>query len=140
MLGGMVKRVAVIVFLVAVAGVESCAGQEVPSQIIGAAHVVDGDGLRVGGYFVRLCGIDARELSRPGGRSDKRALQRLFAGAVVRCVPVGSGTPCDGRSAPFSHHRIVAQCFVGDTDLAAEMARTGHALDWPRFSGGFYSR
>ena len=34
--------------------------------------------------------------------------------------------------------RIVAQCFVGDLDIAAEMVRSGHACAWPKHSGDYY--
>lgn len=39
----------------------------------------------------------------------------------------------------LSYDRVVAQCFLPDgRDLAAELVRTGLALDWPKFSGGRY--
>jgi micrococcal nuclease len=66
-------------------------------------------------------------------------MRALDEGRRVRCVQVGGGTPCDGRSRPTSGNRTVAQCFVGDLDIAAEMIRGGHACDWPKFSGGYYS-
>ncbi len=109
-----------------------------------ASKVVDGDTLWVCSHSacikVRLCGIDAPELSDPGGEKAKSALQSLVSSKVVTCVQVGAGTPCDGRSRPTSYDRIVAQCFVRDRDLAAAMVDTGHACDWVEFSGGFYSQ
>ena len=87
----------------------------------------------------RLCGIDAPELEDPGGEEAKAALKSLVGSKVVTCVQVGRGTPCDGRSRPTSYDRIVAQCFVDQSDLAAEMVAEGHACDWIQFSGGFYS-
>jgi micrococcal nuclease len=39
----------------------------------------------------------------------------------------------------MSCDRIVAQCFVGDLDIAMEMVSAGQAKDWPKFSGGYYS-
>ena len=38
-----------------------------------------------------------------------------------------------------SRNRILAQCFVGDRDIAMEMICSGNAIDWPKFSGGYYS-
>ena len=35
--------------------------------------------------------------------------------------------------------RIVAQCFVGDQDIAMAMICSGDAKDWPKFSGGYYA-
>ena len=83
-------------------------------------------------------GVDSPERGDKGYRPAKLALTSLLAGKTVRCVKVGSRTPCDGRSRPRSRDRIVAQCFIGEQDIAAEMARSGHACDWPKFSGGHY--
>jgi endonuclease YncB( thermonuclease family) len=48
------------------------------------------------------------------------------------------GTVCDGKSKPTSRDRIVAQCFLDKLDIAEEMAKSGTACDWPKFSGGHY--
>jgi endonuclease YncB( thermonuclease family) len=37
------------------------------------------------------------------------------------------------------YRRTVARCTAGGLDLAAEMVRQGHALDFARYSGGFYA-
>jgi endonuclease YncB( thermonuclease family) len=58
----------------------------------------------------------------------------------VHCLQVGLGTPCDGRSKPVNKKRAVAQCFIGDKDIAAEMIRLKQACDWPFYSGGARSR
>ena len=106
--------------------------------------IVDGDTLWICDQSacnkIRLCGIDAPELSDPRGPAAMRALQTLVGGNVINCVPVGKGTVCDGRSRPTSYDRVVAQCFVHGRDLAAEMVRAGQACDWVAFSGGAYSR
>ena len=34
---------------------------------------------------------------------------------------------------------IPARCFAAGHDLAGEMVRNGYALDWPRYSKGFYA-
>jgi micrococcal nuclease len=105
-------------------------------------RVVDGDGLRFchirACRAVRLCGIDAPELDTAAGQAARRALQHHIAGRPVRCVPVGEGTPCDGRSRPTHGRRTVARCFAGSDDLAALQVAAGHACDWPRYSGGHY--
>ena len=54
------------------------------------------------------------------------------------CLQVGEGTVCDGKSKPTSRDRIVAQCFLDKLDVAEEMAKSGTACDWPKFSGGHY--
>ena len=105
-----------------------------------ADSVVDGDTLYVGRLKYRLCGIDAPEHGQPGSREAADHLRKLIRGKTINCRPVGEGTPCDGRSKRKSHDRIVAQCFVDSRDIAAEMVRSGHAKDWPKFSGGHYAR
>jgi endonuclease YncB( thermonuclease family) len=108
--------------------------------ITGRAKVIDGDTLWVGRIKIRLCGIDAPERNKPGGSEATQFLKTITRGRDVRCVIVGSGTPCDGRSRRTNHDRIVAQCFVADTDLAASLVRSGNARDWKRFSGGYYEK
>jgi micrococcal nuclease len=105
-----------------------------------AQSVVDGDTLYVGRLKYRLCGIDAPERDEAGYREATNYLRKLVKGKTIKCTPVGQGTPCDGRSKTRSYDRIVAQCFVGGKDLAAEMVKAGHAVDWPKFSGGYYGR
>jgi endonuclease YncB( thermonuclease family) len=107
-------------------------------------HVVDGDTFDIREarrtVRIRICGIDAPESRERGGAEATRALRSIVENRTVRCVQVGGGTPCDGRSEATSYNRIVAQCFVGTTDIATEMVRRGQACDWPFFSGGHYQR
>jgi endonuclease YncB( thermonuclease family) len=65
-------------------------------------------------------------------------LANMVEGKIVHCLQVGEGTPCDGKSKPTSRDRIVAQCFLDELDIAEEMAKSGTACDWPKFSGGHY--
>jgi endonuclease YncB( thermonuclease family) len=62
----------------------------------------------------------------------------MVEGKQVHCLQVGLGTLCDGQSKQVNNKRKVAQCFVGDRDIAAEMVRLRQACDWPHFSGGHY--
>jgi micrococcal nuclease len=108
----------------------------------GTAVVVDGDTieLHVADKVipVRLCGIDSPEARHAGGPEASAKMAELIDGKEVQCVQVGGGTPCDGRSKPTNHKRIVAQCFVDGVDISKEMVCSGHAVDWPKFSGGYY--
>ena len=88
---------------------------------------------------IRLCGMDAPERGQAGYQEAKAALDRLVGGKTVTCTQVGRGTPCDGRSSPTNRGRVVAQCFVEGDDLAQDMVDAGHACDWIKFSGGYYS-
>jgi endonuclease YncB( thermonuclease family) len=105
--------------------------------------IVDGDTLWVcdatACHKIRICGIDAPEKGEPGYYESAEALRKLVEGKAVRCVQVGNGTPCDGRSKPTNHDRIVAQCFADGADIASRMVEQGLACDWVKFSGGAYS-
>jgi endonuclease YncB( thermonuclease family) len=68
---------------------------------------------------IRLCGIDSPERGEPGYGAGAPAT--LIEGKQVHCLQVGPGTPCDGRSKAISLRRAMAQCFIGDKDIAAEM-------------------
>ena len=89
---------------------------------------------------IRLCGIDAPERAETGAREATDALTTIISGKYVRCIPVGRGSVCDGRSKPTNSGRVVAQCYVDSTDIAAEMVKVGHACDWRKFSGGHYGK
>lgn len=102
-------------------------------------HIRDGDTFTINGVDIRLCGIDAPERDDPDYRTALDALRNLTKTSVVRCVQVGDGTVCDGRSRPTNYDRIVAQCFVGDIDIAAALIEQGVVCDWIKFSGGYYS-
>jgi len=91
-------------------------------------------------HRIRICGIDAPERRQPGAQAATDALGAIVKNQTVRCVQVGSGTVCDGRSRPTNRNRYVAQCFVANDDIADVLVKDGHACDWVRFSGGHYSR
>lgn len=103
-------------------------------------QIIDGDTFQIGDRAVRLCGVNAPELGERGYSQASAYLGRLIDGRSVSCRSVGSGSVCDGRSEPASYRRIVATCFVNGQDVAAELVRSGHAVDWPRYSGGYYAR
>lgn len=97
------------------------------------AVAVDGDTieLHIGDKVipVGLCGIDSPEAWHAGGPEASAKMAELIAGNEIQCVQVGGGTPCDGRSKPTSHKRIVAKCFVDGLDISKEMVCSGHAVD-----------
>lgn len=109
-------------------------------EIVGPVEAIrDGDTFTIGATDIRLCGVDAPERNEAGYAAAADVLRTITDGREVRCVPVGNGTPCDGRSKPTSYDRIVAQCFVDDADIAALLVAAGVACDWVRYSGGHYS-
>nr|WP_255613558.1 thermonuclease family protein [Pseudogemmobacter faecipullorum] len=101
-----------------------------PARISGKCYVIDGDTIQIKETRFRLAGIDAPELEHPWGNQAKFALMRLCKGQVVTAE----------ISPEMSYDRLVATCYLPDgRDLSAEMVRSGHALDWPKFSGGRYA-
>lgn len=102
---------------------------QTPTVLRGRCWVVDGDTIVIDKVHIRLAGIDAPELDHPWGKQSKWALVQLCKGQTVtaRIMP------------ELSYDRVVAECFLPDgRDLAAELVRSGMALDWPKFSGGKY--
>ena len=108
-------------------------------EVVGRAHVLDGDSIAVAGVPIRVWGIDAPEWrqrcrSNDGrfyrcGRLAFRALVRRLQSAPVRCVP----------RTRDAFGRVVATCYEGQDDVARWMVARGLALDWPRYSGGAYA-
>ncbi|MEO1282952.1 MAG: thermonuclease family protein [Pseudomonadota bacterium] len=106
-----------------------------PSQgpVKGRARVLSGDTLLVDGQTLKLSGIDAPErgqtCKRPRsqrwrcGVSAERALQKLVRRKTVSCVLDGSP----------ELDRQGAVCSVGETDVAAELVKTGYVFAQPGF-------
>ena len=93
----------------------------------GRLHVADGDSLTLDGVRVRLAGIDAPEsdqtcalagMAHPCGREAREHLLHLIAGRSVTCAW--------GREDKYG--RRLGRCRAGETDLNAEMVRTGWAV------------
>lgn len=100
-----------------------------PTVLQGRCWVVDGDTIVIDKVHIRLAGIDAPELDHPWGKQSKWALVQLCKGQTVTAH----------IRPELSYDRVVAECFLPDgRDLAAELVRSGMALDWPKFSGGKY--
>ena len=111
--------------------------------IAGAARAADGDTLTLGGYRIRLIGIDAPEMAqacrRDGaawtcGTAARARLAELLKRGVVECR--ASGTDRYGRT--------LARCLSGEDDVGAVLVREGlavayggyeHEEAWRRRSG-----
>jgi endonuclease YncB( thermonuclease family) len=102
-------------------------------MIRGPAEVVDGDTLDIGGWRIRLHGIDAPERDQPCLRGSRRwdcsaasaqALERLIGNAEVVCLPVD----------PPSFRRIVGRCWVGGTEIGGWMVWAGWAVVSDRYN------
>lgn len=99
--------------------------------ITGRAHsVYDGDTFWIDDTKIRLWGINSPERFKPGGLEAKNALIRIIGDRPLTCEKRGK-----------SYDRIVMRCkIVGGPDIACEMIRQGHAVDWKKYSGGYYGK
>lgn len=109
-----------------------------PERLEGAFSIQRIDDLRVGGHKILLCGV---AFSRPHAM---RAMvtdvaRRAYQGLALTCKPVGSGTPCDGNTAPRFGGAIVVQCFTSDgSDLGAKLVESGVLCGQPAQAGSTY--
>lgn len=113
--------------------------------LLGAAassqvHVVDGDTLMVGAEAVRLWGVDAPE-GRQTCRDRKGAAYLCGDVARDRLRELTRGAPvtCQERDRD-GYDRLVGQCWASGRDLGEAMVRSGWAVEYRQFSGGFYTR
>jgi endonuclease YncB( thermonuclease family) len=105
--------------------------------LAGAARVVDGDTLDVGGERVRLEGIDAPEMAQSCGRQPvgtwscgsaaANALARLIASRELVCE----------RRGVDKYGRTLGVCFVGGADVNAQMVRDGMAWAFVKYSTSY---
>ena len=102
--------------------------QDMPKQISGRAHVSDGDDIEVGGYTIRLAGIDAPEhkqmaTDRDGrpidqGKMAKDALFTMVHGEKVRVIIA---------KRKRTYKRLIGTVYLGKRDICREMVREGFA-------------
>ncbi len=111
----------------------SCVPQE---RLSGRAQIIDGDSFEIGDTGVRLFGVDAPEgrqsCTRDGrewacGTEAERKLRSLVGDRTVSCT----------RRDVDTYGRTVAVCRSGSVDLAAEMARSGLATAYRRYSNDY---
>lgn len=110
-------------------------------SISGRAAVIDGDTIEVAGTRIRFNGIDA-----PEGKQ----ICRDAKGKNYRCGQAATKA-LDGwlaKSRPATcafvewdqYGRFVGDCERADgKSVAAWLVSAGHALDWPKYSGGAYA-
>lgn len=108
--------------------------------LVGIPSVIDGDTIEIHGTRIRLYGIDAPESAqmcldgsgktyRCGQRSSLALADFLGTHRPTSCIEVGRD----------QFRRMVAVCTAGGVDIAEWLVRRGYALDWPRYSDGYYA-
>ncbi len=80
-------------------------------------RVVDGDTFRYGFQRIRIRGIDAPELSEPGGLNAAKRLEALLTQGSVHMIPRGKDV----------YDRLVADVFIDGQNVAELLAREGYA-------------
>ncbi|MGQ2901720.1 thermonuclease family protein [Neoaquamicrobium sediminum] len=109
-----------------------------PSIIAGRASVVDGDTIEIKGQRVRFWGIDAVEKRQPCFH-DPRCATRI-ANALDEWLASSRPTSCRVRDRD-RWGRFVAQCYRADgADVSRWLVSNGYALDWPKYSRGYYTK
>lgn len=101
----------------------ACASQA--GDFVGFVQKVhDGDTITVDGVKVRLYGIDAPELSQPGGEASRDHLRALLRGQRVKVAVMDKD----------AYGRTVGRLFLPDgSDVCAEMVRAGHAWVYRKY-------
>lgn len=103
--------------------------------LTGAARVIDGDTIVIGGTHIRLMAIDAPE-------SAQTCLTALnipwrcgaTATAYMRFLVDGKDVHCQQHGLD-RYGRTLARCAVDGTDLGEAMVRSGFAIDYVRYDG-----
>ncbi|CAN7705550.1 thermonuclease family protein [Aminobacter sp. LjRoot7] len=109
--------------------------------IHGRATVVDGDTIEVAGQRVRFNGIDAPESSQQCEDSKGFRYQCGSRAAEALDEFLAQSRPIRCEFAEWDQYgRFVGDCFRSDgLNVAAWLVENGHALDWPKYSGGAYA-
>lgn len=123
----------VVVAALAVGAQTACVPQE---RLSGRADVTDGDSFEIGATGVRLYGIDAPEGRQSCTRAGRDWACGNEAARKLRSLIGDRDVTCTQRDVD-DYGRIVAVCRSGNTDLAAEMTRSGFATAYRRYSNDY---
>jgi endonuclease YncB( thermonuclease family) len=90
------------------------------ADIVSCTAVIDGDTIRLDtGETVRLIGIDAPELSQPGGEKSRQYLAQLILGKKI--------TLDKGDEDKDKYNRLLRFVYTGNMCVNEEMIRNGYA-------------
>ena len=113
------------------------AAQPSPSNppIMGKAHIIDGDSLRINKHEIRLFGIDAPEYKQhcydldgkawPCGIQAKKELIKHIDGRILSCKRIKTD----------QYQRILSECFLPNQEsINAWIVRNGWAVSYKRYT------
>lgn len=115
-----------------------------PSEksITGRASVIDGDTIEISGQRIRFNGVDAPESAQRCNDASGRfyACGRQSANALDEFLATSRPVTC--KFVDWDQYgRFVGNCSRADGRSVQEwLVKNGHALDWPRYSHGAFSR
>lgn len=113
----------------------------VAEPLVGIPSVVDGDTIEIHGQRIRFNGIDAPESAQicVGASGKKYRCGQHASLALADFLKTHRPTSCVEVDRD-RYRRTVAVCTSAGVDIGEWMVRQGHALDWPKYSAGFYVR
>jgi endonuclease YncB( thermonuclease family) len=104
------------------------------TTLTGAAVVIDGDTIEIGGQRIRLEGIDAPETAQSCQRRNGEAWAcGTEASRALRALLVNGDIACDSRGSD-KYGRVLATCFADGKDINAAMVKTGNAWAFVKYS------
>ena len=109
--------------------------------VTGAARVIDGDTIEIGGERIRFNGIDAPELAQTceDGQGRSYRCGATARQALGRFLDASQPIRCDFVSRD-RYGRFVGNCFRADNaSVSAYLVRNGFAMNWARYGGTFAS-
>lgn len=111
------------------------------AAIVGSITVVDGETLEIQNQSIKLWGVDAPDLDQicHDGQGVAYNCGKEAASALSRWLAELQPVQCEPRGNDNAGN-VVAICYTstGD-DIAGWMVRNGYAIDWPKYSNGFYA-
>ena len=129
-MSGFTRSFVAVIGALALGAQLACTAQE---RISGRAEITDGDSLEIGSASIRLYGIDAPEGRQSCTRNGRDWACGDEAARRLRDLIGGRNVTCTQRDVD-DYGRMVATCRNGSVDLAAEMARSGFATAYRRYS------
>lgn len=110
------------------------------ASLSGIARVIDGDTLEIAGRRVRLEGIDAPETGQMCARSGGSGSWRCGEAAAERLASLvfRHSVSCENRGYD-KYRRVLGICFVGHTDINAQLVREGLAWAFVKYSATYVS-